>query len=352
MKSEYILTLLLALLIGYLAYLVMLPFFIPVFWAVVFVIVFYPYYKWLVKRLNGREAISSILACLTIALFLIIPMAIIGGMMATELLHLYQWAETNLTGMTARAHNSPVFVFPAIERYLGRYIDVSSLDLTGMFANSLKEVATFIADGFKSFVKSFAEFVFNLVLAFFAMYFLFKDGGRLLNLTKDLMPLSDSEKDLIIERNRAVISAAINGGLIVGAVQGGLGALAFWFLGLSAPILWGFMMFLLSFLPGIGTALIWGPAVIYLLIIGSYTKAVILLVWSAVIIGLIDNLLRPMIMSGETNIHPLLLFFSILGAVNVFGLIGIIAGPLIVSIAMAAVGMYRDTIRKRHTWAG
>jgi len=352
MKSEYILTLLLALLIGYLMYLVMLPFFIPVFWAVVFVIIFYPYYQWLVKKLNGREALASVLSCLTIALFLIIPMAIIGGMMATELLHLYQQVESSLTGISARAHHSPVFIFPAIEKFIGRYIDVSSMDLPGIFTNSLKEVATFVAEGFKSFVKSFAEFVFNLVLAFFAMFFLFKDCGKLLNLTKDLLPLSQVEKDRIIDRNRAVISAAINGGLIVGAVQGILGALAFWFLGLSAPILWGFMMFLLSFLPGIGTALIWGPAVVYLLIAGAYTKAVILLIWSAVIIGLIDNLLRPMIMSGETNLHPLLLFFSILGAVNVFGLIGIIAGPLIVSIALAAIEMYRDTIKKKHTWAG
>lgn len=352
MKSDYLLTLLLSVLIGYLVYLVMLPFFIPVFWAVAFVIIFYPYYRWLVKKLKGREALASVLACLTIALFLIIPLAIIGGMMATELLHLYKWAETNLTGISSRAHNSPVFIFPAIEKYLGRYIDVSSMDLPGIFANSLKEVATFVAEGFKSFVKGFAEFVFNLVLAFFAMYFLFKDGGRLLDSTKDLLPLSQDEKDRVIERNRAVISAAINGGVIVGAAQGSLGGLAFWFLGLSAPILWGFMMFLLSFLPGIGTALVWGPAVIYLLIIGSYTKATILLVWSAVIIGLIDNLLRPMIMSGETNIHPLLLFFSILGAVNVFGLIGIIAGPLIVSIALAAVEMYRETIKKKHTWAG
>ncbi|MBI5467971.1 MAG: AI-2E family transporter [Deltaproteobacteria bacterium] len=352
MKSEYILTLLLALLIGYLMYLVMLPFLIPVFWAAAFVIIFYPYYRWLVKKLGGRETLASALACVTIALFLIIPLALIGAMMATELLHLYQWAETSLTGISAKAHNSPVFIFPAVEKYLGRYIDVSSLDLTGIFANSVKEIATFMAEGLKSFVKSFVEFVFNLVLAFFTMYFLFKDGDRLLDLTKDLLPLSQDEKDLVIERNRAVISAAINGGIMVGAAQGVLGGIAFWFLGLSAPILWGFVMFLLSFLPGIGTAMVWGPAVIYLLIIGSYTKAVVLLVWGAAVIGLIDNLLRPIIMSGGTNIHPLLLFFSILGAVNVFGLIGIIAGPLIVSIAMAAVEMYRETTKKKHTWAG
>lgn len=352
MKSEHILTLVLALLIGYLMYLVMIPFVIPIFWAAAFAIIFYPYYTWLIKKLNGRESLASLLACLTIAFFLIIPMAIIGAMMAAELLHIYQWAESQVTGISARAHNSPMFIFPAIERYLGRYIDISSMDLRGIFADSLKEIATFTAAGLKSFIKSFAELVFNMVLAFFGMYFLFKDGGKLLNLTKDLLPLSQSEKERLIEKNRAVISAAINGGIMVGAAQGILGGLAFWALGLSAPILWGFMMFLLSFIPGIGTAFVWGPAVIYLFVIGSYTKATILLIWSAVIVSLIDNLLRPMIMSGETNIHPLLLFFSILGAVNVFGLIGIIAGPLIVSVALAAVEMYRDSVKKKNTWAG
>jgi predicted PurR-regulated permease PerM len=316
------------------------------------VIIFYPYYEWLVKKVNGSESLASLLACLTIAVFLIVPMAIIGGMMATELLHIYQWAESQITGISARAHNSPIFIFPTIEKYLGRYIDVSSLDLRDIFANSLKEIATFAADGLKGFIKGFAEFIFNLVLAFFGMYFLFKDGGKLLELTKDLLPLTQSEKDSIIERNRAVITAAINGGVIVGAAQGFLGGLAFWFLGLSAPILWGFMMFLLSFLPGIGTAMVWGPAVIYLYATGSLIKGTILLLWSAVIVGLIDNFLRPIIMSGKTNIHPLLLFFSILGAVNVFGLIGIIAGPLIVSIALTAIEMYRDTTKKKNTWGG
>lgn len=352
MKAEYILTLLIALLIGYLLYLVMVPFLVPIFWAVALVIIFYPYYGWLVRKLNGRESLASLLACVTIAVFLLVPMAIVGGMMATELVHIYQWAESQVTGISARAHNSPMFIFPALEKYLGRYIDVSSLDLREIFATSLKEVASFAAEGLKGFVKGFAAFVFNLVLAFFGMYFLFKDGGKLLELTKDLLPLSQSEKERILERNRDVITAAINGGVIVGAAQGLLGGLAFWLLGLSAPILWGFMMFLLSFLPGIGTAMVWGPAVIYLFATGSLVKGTILLVWSAVIVGLIDNLLRPIIMSGKTDIHPLLLFFSILGAVNVFGLIGIIAGPLIVSIALAAIEMYRDTVKKKNTWAG
>jgi len=111
-------------------------------------------------------------------------------------------------------------------------------------------------------------------------------------------------------------------------------------------------MFLFSFLPSFGTAIVWVPASIYLLIIGSYAKGIVLLLWGAFIIGLIDNFLRPIIVSGQTNLHPLLLFFSILGAVNAFGLIGIIAGPLILSISQAMIELYHEYIKNKNTWAG
>lgn len=184
------------------------------------------------------------------------------------------------------------------------------------------------------------------------MYFLFKDGDTLLDVIKDIIPLSEAYKKRIIKKNRLVISATMNGGLMVGAVQGLLGGIAFWFLGLPAPILWGFVMLLTSFIPSVGSAIVWGPGVIYLIVVGSYAKAAMLFVWGTFIVGLADNLLRPVIVSGRTNLHPLLLFFSILGAVNVFGIIGIIAGPIILSIGLSMVEIYHETIKNRKTWAG
>lgn len=352
MRTEYLIALLLASLVGYLTYVIFVPFIIPIFWAIVLVILFYPYYRWLLNNVTRRSSLASVIACLTIAVFLILPMALIGAAMANELFNLYEWAEQYIADISSRAHKSPLFIFPWLERFLGRYIDVSGLDLREIFATSLKEIASFAGQGIKGFVTSFAQFVFHIILAFFSMYFLFKEGDRALNMVKNLLPLSEYEKEKIFAKNRDVISSTIYGGVLVGLIQGALGGIAFWFLGLPAPIVWGFVMFLFSFLPSVGSAMIWGPVVVYFLISGAYMKGLMLFLWGTFVIGLVDNLLRPIIVSGKTAMHPLLLFFSILGAVNVFGFIGIIAGPLILSIALSTVELYQEYLKKKNTWEG
>lgn len=346
LKTEYIIELLITFIIGYLTYLVFLPFLIPIFWGVVLVILFYPYYLRVLRKVNNRTA-ASLIACFTVALFLIVPMAVAATAMVNEMIVLYQWAENYLMEIQSQAHGSPVYIFPYLQKYLGRYVDLKAVDISNIAAIVIKEGSSYLTQGLKGAIKNFAEFFFNLILAFFTMYFLFKDGEGVLDVIKDILPISDEDKEKVFSKNRVVISATFYGGVFVGAVQGLLGGIAFWFLGLSAPMLWGFMMFILSFLPGFGTALVWFPASIYLLVVGSYWKAAILFLWGAFVVGLVDNFIRPAIVSGKTNQHPLLIFFSILGAINVFGLIGIVAGPIIVCVAQAALDIYRETIKEK-----
>lgn len=352
MKWEYILAVLLALLVSYLMFVVMSPFFIPIFWAAVLVVLFYPYYLWLLKKTGQRPSLASLIACLSIALFIIVPLAIIGTMMAGELLHLYEWAEGYLKEMSTRAHKSPAFIYPFLEKYIGAFVNVQSLDLRGIVATVIREVAGYAGESVTGFVKSFAGFFVNLFLAFFSMYFLFKDGDKLFNIVKDLIPITDHHKDMIIAKNRGVIYATIYGGIMVGAVQALLGGLAFWFLGIPAALLLGFVMFFATFLPSVGSSLVWGPIAVYLFLKGDIFGATILAIWGVFVIGLVDNILRPYIIGNKTNLHPLLLFFSIFGAVNVFGLIGIIAGPLILSIGQAVIEFYHEYVSSRNTWAG
>lgn len=352
MKWEYVLTLLLAFLVGYLMYVVMAPFFIPIFWAIVLVILFYPYYQWILSKLPRHPGLSSLFACLSIALFIIIPLSVLGSMMAAELLHLYNWAEGYIEQVSTKAHQSPVFIMQFLERYLGGFVDVSSINLRGIFASIVREVAGYAGEGVRGFVKGFAEFFVNLFLAFFTMYFLFKDGDKLFRIVKDLIPITQHHKDTIIEKNRDVIYATIYGGVLVGGVQATLGGLAFWFLGIPAALLLSFVMFLTTFLPSVGSSLVWGPAAIYLLITGQIAGGIGLVIWGIFVIGLVDNIMRPYIIGGKTNLHPLLLFFSIFGAVNVFGIIGIIAGPLILSVGQAMIEFYHEYVRNKNTWAG
>lgn len=352
MKTDNLVAIFVSIVIGYLMYLVMAPFFVPIFWAVVMAILFYPYYKLIFRLANKNATLASVVACLSIALFIIIPMSLIVLSMTDDIYNLYQWAENYIKAMQTRSHDSPFFIYPFLERYIQDYTDVSGIDLHTFFANTVKDAAAFMGAGLKGFAKSFAGFVIDLVLAFFTMFFLFKDGEGLLGVAKDLLPISEEDKGRIFKKTREVVYATIYGGVMVGAVQGATGGLAFWFLGFSSPILWGFVMFIFSFLPSVGTAMVWGPAAIYLFIIGSYAKGVILALWGALVIGLLDNLLRPVIVSGRTDLHPMLLFFSIIGAVNAFGFIGIIAGPIIISIAQAIIMIYHSYVKRKDTWAG
>jgi predicted PurR-regulated permease PerM len=246
MKWDYILAVLLALLVGYLMFVMMAPFFIPIFWGAVLVILFYPYYLWLLKKTGQRPSLASLIACLTIALFIIVPLAVIGTMMAGELLNLYNWAENYLKEMST-AHQSPLFIVQLLEKYVGGFVDVHTLNIRGIFASVVREVAGYAGQSVTGFVKSFAEFFINLFLAFFSMYFLFKDGDKLFSLLKDLIPITDHHKDMIIAKNRGVIYATIYGGIMVGMVQALLGGLAFWFLGYPAALLLGFVMFFAIF---------------------------------------------------------------------------------------------------------
>lgn len=342
MKPQAIITAVVIFIAGYLLYLVFEPFFIPILWAVVFAIIFYPYYAWVLKQTGGSRDVAALIACATIAVFLIIPLALIGSAIATEVYALYQWAEQYVSTVSTHAHNSPVFFPPYIAGFLKQYVGISSVELNNMLAATVKEAVLWTVSGMTGFVMSFTQGVLNAVLAFFAMFYVFRDGRMFLETGMGLVPLADHDKERLVRRMGAVINVTVSCGIIVGAAQGVLGGLAFWALGLDSPMLWGFAMFLLSFLPGIGTALVWGPASVYLLYTGAYFSGVALMLWGAFAVGLIDNLLRSLIVSGAVNLHPLLVFFSIFGAVHAFGLIGIIAGPLILSIAAAALEIYQE----------
>jgi len=351
MKSEYITSLILAAVIGYLIYVIMAPFFTPVFWAGVLAILCYPQYQWLLRRVTSNANLAALIACVVISLFLIVPAALMGTVLVDEFTGLFHWAEGYIKDVPLPADGGRSLMPSFVERLIGPYVDLSRLDLHAAFARTIKEISSHAASGIQGFIKNFAQFFFNLALMFCTLFFLLKEGERVLGMIKDLIPLTDRDKDHIIETLRVVISATINGGVLIGALQGFLGGIAFLFLGLPSPILWGFVMFILSFIPGIGTAMVWFPAAVYLLITGSYVKGALLMVWGVLVVGLADNILRPYIISGKTNLHPMLLFFSVLGAVNAFGLIGVVAGPIILSVAIAVLTIYRESVKKIE-WTG
>ena len=218
------------------------------------------------------------------------------------------------------------------------------MDPLPLLLKNLNQISTLIFNQTTVLLKGFSTFIAGFFSPF-SLYYLFKDGSGLFKRLKEIVPLPSKEKDLLIQRFKDMIYATIYGGILIAIIQGTLGGLSFWVLGLPSPIFWGAAMALLSFIPIGGTALIWVPTSIILLIGGAVLRGLILLALGVFVISMVDNLLRPFFISSKTKIHPLLLFFAVLGGIQAFGLIGLVAGPLIATLFLTMVEIYTQGIQ-------
>lgn len=185
--------------------------------------------------------------------------------------------------------------------------------------------------------------IFEFLFTLFTMFYLFRDAERIIEKLRESLPLEREQTDRIFKRTRDVIEASVNGMLIIAAIQGALGALAFWVLGVPAPILWGVMMFFFSLIPSAGAFVVWLPIAVALLLTGDWNKALALTLFGAFVISAIDNFLRPKPVGDKVRLHPLIIFFTVSGGLQLFGVIGIALGPLIVAVTLALFDFLRQT---------
>jgi predicted PurR-regulated permease PerM len=236
-------------------------------------------------------------------------------------------------------------IFKEILNRLSQHIDFSQMDPLPILLKNFNQISTFIFNQATTLLKGFSSLIAGFFFSLLSLYYLFKDGSHVFGRLKEIVPLPSKERDLLIQRFKDMIYATIYGGLLIATIQGLLGGLSFWILGLPSAIFWGTAMAFLSFIPIGGTALIWAPAAIILLIGGFIWKGLILLGVGIFVISMVDNLLRPFFISSRTNIHPLLLFFAVLGGVQAFGLIGLVAGPLIATLFLTMTEIYIHGIK-------
>ena len=340
--------LLLATAVGlYLCWLMLKPFKEVVLWAVVLVIVFFPIHRRIQARVVS-PGWSALLSCLLVIFVILVPLTLLTFAVVNELSDFAQMIQAKPDGSGGAAGaaaglldpNSP-YLGPAV-RWLGQYVDVSKLGSQQFLAERLKGVSGAIASRTLGFVGGAVGFVVEVFFVIFTMYYLFRDGERMRAAAYDLMPLSGPQAREILDRTGEVIGASVYGVLVIAVVQGVLGGLAFWVLGLPSPLLWGVVMIFLSMIPMLGAFIVWVPAAIYLALTGHWAKAVILAVWGALVIGSIDNFLRPKLVGERTRLHELLVFFSVLGGLQVFGVLGIVLGPVIVAITIALLDVLRQ----------
>ncbi len=351
MKREhvfFIVTLLLTFLSFYLFYQILSPFLGPLIWAILLTIVFYPLFQKLHHLLKKKKALSAVVMTLLVILIIVLPSVFLMISLANEVVNAYQNLEEMIKTGRLQAYLEQIreiFPFKWIWAKLDHYLNLSQIDPFNFLLKNLRQISTFLFNQTSLIFKGLSTFLIGFFFALLSLYYLFKEGNRLLERLKQIVPIPSRERDLILLRFKEMVYATIYGGIVVAIVQGLLGGLIFWILGISTPILWGTAMAFLSFIPIGGTALVWGPTAIVYILQGNFSKGIFLLLFGALVISMVDNLLRPKLISTRTNIHPLLLFFSVLGGIQAFGLIGLVAGPLIATLCLTLIEIYVEGIR-------
>lgn len=325
-------------LLGFLTYKILSPFLTPIAWAVVFSIVFYPVYAFLLRHIKIKP-IASLITLLLILLIIIGPFASLGFVLISEIREVAVSMDTGALDSIKNILANPKIagILEKIQSYLG-IEDVATGD---MIVENIKKIGkgliTRLSAGFVNIVYVMIDFMFMAL----SIYFLLKDGPDFLSKIRDYMPFAEEQKNRLASQVKDMVISTVYGGVVVALIQGVLGGMAFYFFDLKSPVLWGTAMSIMSFLPLLGTFSIWGPAAGFLLIQGSYMKGVGLLLYGVFVISMVDNVLKPIIISGRTKMPTLLIFFSVLGGIKLFGFIGFIMGPLVMALFISVFEIFR-----------
>jgi len=345
-KKEYIsliVVLFLTFLSFYLLYVILSPFLQPIFWAIVLAVAFLPLFRRLERLLKKSGFLPAITMTVLVVLVIVLPFTLLMVSLANEVIGIYGLVNEMIKTGRYQVYLERLRGLPLVQSIWGRLdlsIGLSQTQPLDLLLKNLQRVSTFLFEQSTGILKGLSTFLFTFLFTLLSLYYLFKDGDALFARMKEILPVSSQRKNLLIQRFVEMVSATIFGGLLIAAIQGILGGLAYWILGLHSPVLWGTAMAFLSFIPAGGTALIWGPTCIILFIEGAFLEGIILLLIGVLVIGVADNFLRPLFISSKTNIHPLLLFFTVLGGIQAFGLIGLVAGPLVATLCLTLIEIY------------
>jgi len=332
MKQEHFLTslfFLISAIIFYLFYQIIIPFFVPIAWAAVFAIIFYPLYQRITTKVKS-DSLSSLIVCGIIVLLIIGPMTYLFAALVNEAFDAV--AHVNALSKSGELDNLLNFEIPVIETVkekLAPYYDISKINLDEIARNAINKTSAVVFTQSTWLVANATRTIFYFALMIFAMYYFFKDGEDIILKMKRLFPLSKEQIEVGFSQLRDVIQATMYGGVAIALLQGVLGGILFLVMGISSPVFWGALMAFLALIPIVGASMIYIPAGLIFIVGGSYVKGIIVILIGGLIISQVDNVLRPYLISGRTSLHPMLLFFTIMGGIAVFGLLGLVMGPMI-----------------------
>ncbi|WCD83048.1 MULTISPECIES: AI-2E family transporter [Pseudomonas] len=322
---------------------ILLPFYGAVFWAVVLAVVFSPLQRRLALRIGGRGNLSALITLSVCLLVAILPVFCIAALLVQQGADIYQRldsGELDVGVYVARVRE----VLPAVLQHQLDRFGLNDFDgLRDRIVSGAMQGSQFIATQAFSIGQDTFQVVIGFFLMLYLLFFFLRDGLDIVRGIRMAVPLADHHKRRLQIKFTRVVRATVKGNVVVAAIQGTLGGLIFWVLDIPSALLWGVLMAFLSLLPAVGSGIIWAPVAAYLLLSGNTWQGVVLAVFGVLVIGMVDNVLRPILVGKDTRMPDYLVLLSTLGGLSLFGLNGFVIGPLIAALFMASWDLFTST---------
>ena len=322
---------------------ILAPFYGAIMWGAIIAMLFLPVHRHFLKRYSMRRTSSALLTMAMIVVLLILPIALLTAALTQEVAHFYQQVEAGEIKPTSYFRG----IFNALPDWLTAILDrfglVNFTVLQRRISAALAQGSQFLGTQALGLGQLTVEFVTRVFICLYLAFFLIRDGESLARTLRNAVPLAPEHKKELIEKFTTVIRATVKGNLLVAVIQGALGGLAFWALGVGGALLWAVLMAFLSLLPAIGAGLVWVPVALYFFATGSIWQAIVLCAWGVLVIGLVDNLLRPILVGKDTRMPDYVVMITTLGGMVVFGINGFVIGPAIAAMFMAVWHIYMKT---------
>lgn len=312
-------------------------FLMAIFLAGIFAALVRPVYRRLVGLLHGRRSVASVLTLVLVVIVVLLPLGLLTGVVTGQAIKVSQsampWVKAQIDQPGALSE------FLASVPYYGKIAPHSAL-IMRKAGELVGYISQFLINNLSAATMGAVNFLFLLFTWLYTMYFFLIDGELLLEKILYYLPLKDHDEQQMLERFTSVTRATLKGTAVIGMLQGGLAGVAFWAVGIPSAAFWGAIMVVLSIIPSVGTAIVWVPAAVILGLGGAVGKALGLFVFCAVVVGSVDNLLRPILVGKDTQMHELMIFFGTLGGIFMFGMVGVIIGPIIAALFVTIWEIY------------
>ena len=323
------------LLLIYLVFRIYEPFLAALGWAAILVIFFYPMHNRLARKFSARKA--AVFSTLAVTILLIVPAILVTTLFVREAVSISRGVQHTLVEqhapMVAKKWAWIAQHLPGLD---------PNANVTEMVEQGVQKEAGYLAERLGTILRNIAAFIFDLFVMIFAMFYFFRDGDQIIHGVRSILPFDAEHRETMMTQTRDLISASVTTSLILAALQGVIGGLGFLLVKLPAPLFWGVAMAFFSLVPVVGSGLIFVPAALWLGFTGHWGRAILLLVICAGVSAIVDNVLRPLLLGGRTELSGLVIFISVVGGVGLFGMLGLVLGPILVATAAGVLAVYME----------